>query len=49
MSELYWLGVLGNLHDLCVVTAVICFFVFVVLCVWVVDNSEEESPFLKKY
>lgn len=48
MSELYWLGVLGNLHDLCVVTAVICFFVFVVLCVWVVDNSEEESPFFKK-
>lgn len=48
MSELYWFSVLGNLHDLCVVTAVICFFVFVVSCVWVIDNSEEESPFFKK-
>lgn len=28
MSELYWLGVLGNLNELCGVTVVLCFFCF---------------------
>lgn len=52
MSELYWLGVLGNLNELCGVTVVLCFFVFAGLGIWVlmsIDDFEEPSPFIKKY
>lgn len=51
MSELYWLNVLGNLHDLCGVTAVLFFFVFVVLGIWIlicINDSEDASTFVKK-
>ena len=51
MSELYWLGVLGNLNELCGVTVVLCFFVFAGLGIWVlmsIDDFEEPSPFIKK-
>ena len=51
MSELYWFSVLGNLHDLCGVTAAIFFFVFVILGIWVImciGDSEDVSTFVKK-
>lgn len=51
MSELYWLGVLGNLHELCGIVTVLFFFVFVVLGIWVIiciDDSVEASTFVKK-
>lgn len=31
MSELYWLNVLGNLHELCGVITVLCIFVLAAL------------------
>lgn len=51
MSELYWLGVLGNLHELCGAAAVVCFLIFafsgfmILLCC---ADEEEPSPALKK-
>lgn len=51
MSELYWLNVLGNLHELCVVVVVICLFVLSALGVWVFmcsADGEEASPITKK-
>lgn len=51
MSELYWLGVLGSLHYLCVTTAFLCFFVFASLGVWILmcsSDCEEPSPIIKK-
>lgn len=51
MSELYWLGVLGNLHELFGIVTVICFFVLAGLVVWVfmcIADGEEPSPIVKK-
>ena len=41
MSELYWLGVLGNLNELCEVTAVLCFFVLACLGIWVLMSIDD--------
>lgn len=50
MSELYWLGVLGNLHDFCVALAVFAAFAF--LAVGFVslmsDDDYEFLPSIKK-
>lgn len=51
MSELYWLGVLGNLNDLGGAIAVLSFLVFIALGFWFFLCSEddlESSPFMKK-
>ncbi len=51
MSELYWLGVLGNLHELCGVIIVLCIFVLAVFGFWVFlcsADGEEPSPIIKK-
>lgn len=51
MSELYWLGVLGNLHELCGIVTVICIFVLAVLGFWIFlcsVDGEEPSPIVKK-
>ena len=51
MSELYWLGVLGNLHDFCVSLAILAAFAFLavgfVLLVSV-DDDYEFLPSIKK-
>lgn len=50
MSELYWLGVLGNLHEFCVALAVLAVFAF--LAVGFVslmsDDDYEFLPSIKK-
>lgn len=44
MSELYWLGVLGNIHDFCVVLATLAAFAFLVLGIlWL--NSDDDYDF----
>lgn len=51
MSELYWLGVLGNLHELCWIVTIICIFVLAVLGFWIFlcsTDGEEPSPIVKK-
>lgn len=51
MSELYWLGVLGNLGDLGGAIAVLSFLVFIALgfCFFLSsENDLEPSPFIKK-
>lgn len=51
MSELYWLGVLGNLSDLGGVIAVLSFLVFIALGFWSFLCSEDDlepSTFIKK-
>lgn len=51
MSELYWLGVLGNLNDLGGAIAVLSFVVFIALGFWFILCSEdypESSSFIKK-
>lgn len=51
MSELYWLGVLGNLNNLGVAIAVLSFFVFIALGFWFFLCSEDDlepSTFMKK-
>lgn len=51
MSELYWLGVLGNLNDLGGVIAVLSFLVFIALGFYFYLCSEgdlEPSTFMKK-
>lgn len=51
MSELYWLGVLGNLNDLGRCVAGLSFFVFIALGFWLFLCSEvdlESSSFIKK-
>lgn len=51
MSELYWLNVLGNLHDLCGVVTFLCIFVLTGLVLWVFlcyDDVEEPLPITKK-
>ena len=51
MSELYWLGVLGNLNDLGGAIAVLSFLVFIALGFWFFLCSEDDlepSTFIKK-
>lgn len=51
MSELYWLGVLGNLNDLGGAIAVLSFLVFIALgfCFFLCSEDDlEQSPFMKK-
>lgn len=51
MSELYWLGVLGNLNDLGVAIAVLSFLVFIALGFYFFLCSEDDlepSSFIKK-
>ena len=51
MSELYWLGVLGNLNCLGVAIAVLSFLVFIALGFWLFlcsDDDLEPSPYIKK-
>lgn len=51
MSELYWLSILGNLHELCGIVIGICIFVLAFLGFWVFlcsTNGEEPSPIIKK-
>lgn len=51
MSELYWLGVLGNLNDLGGAIAVLSLAVFIVLGFWFIFCNEdypESTSFIKK-
>lgn len=51
MSELYWLGVLGNLNDLGGAIAVLSFLVFIALgfCFFLCSEDDlEPSSFMKK-
>lgn len=51
MSELYWLNVLGNLHELCGVVAFLCIFVLAASGFWVFlcsTDGEKPSPIIKK-
>lgn len=46
MSELYWLGVLGNLHDFCVALAILAAFAFLAVgfVLLVSDDDDYEFP-----
>lgn len=51
MSELYWLGVLGSLHDIGGAIAVVSLLVCVALGFWFFmcsTDGEEPSPIIKK-
>lgn len=50
MSELYWLGVFGNLHDFCVVLAILAAFAFFALgfLLFMSDDDDEFPPYKKK-
>lgn len=50
MSELYWLGVLGNIHDFCVVLAALAAFAFLALGFLLLnfDDDYEFPPSNKK-
>lgn len=50
MSELYWLGVLGNLHAFCVVLAILAAFAFLALgfSLLMSDDVYEFPPSIKK-
>ena len=50
MSELYWLGVLGNLHDFCVALAILAAFAFLALgfLLLMFDDDYEFPPSIKK-
>lgn len=50
MSELYWLGVFGNLHDFCVVLAILAAFAFLALgfLLLMSDDDDEFPPYKKK-
>ena len=50
MSELYWLCVLGYMHEFCVVLAALAAFVFLALGLWLLnsDDDYEFSPSNKK-
>lgn len=51
MSELYWLGVLGSLHEICGAIAVVSLLVCVALGLWFFmcsTDGEEPSPIIKK-
>lgn len=46
MSELYWLGVLGNLHDFGEVVFVLSIFALIVLGIWTISlGSDYDEPF----
>lgn len=50
MSELYWLHVLGSLHELCEIVIVLCIFVLAVLGFWAFlcsADGEELLPIIK--
>jgi hypothetical protein len=48
MSELYWLGVLGNLHDFGEVVFILSIIVLLGLCLWTfMFGSEYDEPFKK--
>lgn len=48
MSELYWLGVLGNLHDFGEVVVVLSFLALCVLGFWTITfGSDYDEPFKK--
>lgn len=51
MSELYWLGVLGNLYYFSVTLAVLAVFSILVVGFWLLmsyDDGDEPSPSIKK-
>lgn len=51
MSELYWLGILGNLHDACVALAFLAVFAILAVGFWLLmsyDDGDEPSPSFKK-
>lgn len=51
MSELYWLGVLGSLHDIGGAIAVVSLLVCVAVGFWLLmsyDDGDEPSPSIKK-
>lgn len=51
MSELYWLGVLGNLHNISVALAVLAAFAILAVGFWLLmsyDVGDEPSPSIKK-
>ena len=51
MSELYWLGVLGSLHDIGGAIVVVLLLVCVALGLWLFmcsTDGEEPSPIIKK-
>lgn len=46
MSELYWLGVLGNLHDFGEVVVVLSILALCVLGIWTISlGSDYDEPF----
>ena len=48
MSELYWLGVLGNLHDFGEVVVVLSILTLCVLGIWTISlGSDYDEPFKK--
>ena len=48
MSELYWLGVLGNLHDFGEVVVVLSILALCVLGIWTISlGSDYDEPFKK--
>lgn len=51
MSELYWLGVLGNLHYFSVTLSVLAVFAILAVGFWLLmcyDDGNEPSPSIKK-
>lgn len=49
MSELYWLGVLGNLHNFCVALAFLAAFAIFAVGFWLILSYDDEVlPFIKK-
>lgn len=48
MSELYWLGVLGNLHDCGEIVVILSILVLLGLGIWTITfGSEYDEPFKK--
>lgn len=49
MSELYWLGVLGNLHDFCVALAFLAAFAILAVGLWLLLSYDDKVlPAIKK-
>lgn len=51
MGELYWLNVLGNLHNVSFALAVLAAFIILAVGFWLLlsyDDGDEPSPSLKK-
>lgn len=46
MSELYWLGVLGNLHDFCVALAILAAFAFLAVGFVLLVSDDDDYEFL---